>query len=283
SKYKNSYVIWGISSNYAELLEQHNKVDKLFRFKSFSEWIMLSQILDKIKWLTDETIDLHIDERRCLKYGKKLKKKVKPTHQFFFTTKNLLQAFSYSAGLPELNAAPTFFINPAKRHEGLPKNYLVFHTQSNFYLKDWQPEKWETLAVTLNEMGFYVVEVGLNQQIKKAGPKYIDFTGKQSLQVIANIIKEAAFFIGVDSGFAHMANALKKDGLVMIGHYRKDEFDFNYYNPFSGLYAHPHYILYPEKGRLNELAVSGVIERITPELQKIVGAGKLDSKLVAGS
>jgi heptosyltransferase III len=266
AKYKNSHIIWGINTSYAELLELHPDVD-LLKFKSLSEWITLKQALKRFSCLTTETIDLHIDERRCVKYGKKLKRTSPANHNLYFTSKNLIQAFSISAGLPELNSAPTFYLNKQKMQLDLPGKYVVFHTQSNNPLKDWQPHKWEGLCAFLNDIGYYVIEVGVNRQIKNAGPKYIDFTGKRSLQAIANIINDCKFFIGVDSGFAHMANALLVNGVVLIGHYQTGKFTFNYYNPFAGKYAHPSYILYPQHGPLTQLSVSEVVERIHPQLE----------------
>ena len=268
---RNAHIVWGININYAELLEEHPNVDYLLRFNSFSEWIFLSKILKRWPWITS-TIDLHIDERRCAKYGFKLKKVSTTNHHQNFTTKSLLQAFSSNAGLPELNAAPVFYLNKQKQPALPPHPFIVVHTQSNNPVKDWQPAKWDALCLHLGKMGYHVVEVGVNRLVTNGGSVYIDYTGKRSLQEIANLIKSSTYFIGVDSGFAHMANALGNDGLVLIGHYNTGKFTFKNYNPFTGRFASADHILYPEVGSLKEMEVQEVIDKLTANLSKLSGA-----------
>jgi ADP-heptose:LPS heptosyltransferase len=272
-KYNNCHIIWGTNCDYSELLEKHPFVNKLLQFSSFSDWVVLKEVLKKLP-LIDEVLDLHIDSRRCLKYGKKLKKEREADHHLYFTSKNLLQSFSKAAGLPALNHAPSFYLNRSKvRQQPLPKKYVVFHTQSNNPLKDWQPKQWERLCAKINTAGYFVIEVGLQSQIYEHSTMYMEFTGKQSLQTIANLIAGSSFFIGVDSGFAHIANALEVDGRVLIGHYTTGNFVFNYYNPFSGKYADPSYIIYPRWGRLRELDADIVFKNIEPQLERIGSAG----------
>ena len=47
------------------------------------------------------------------------------------------------------------------------------------------------------------------------------------------MIRRARFFVGVDSGPAHLANALRVPGVVLLGRF----YNFRQYMPFTGFYA----------------------------------------------
>jgi len=57
--------------------------------------------------------------------------------------------------------------------------------------------------------------------------------GKVSLLEMAEVIRRATLFVGVESGPAHIANAVGTHGIVMIGPYR----GFGQYVPYSGDYG----------------------------------------------
>jgi ADP-heptose:LPS heptosyltransferase len=54
-----------------------------------------------------------------------------------------------------------------------------------------------------------------------------------TLTEVAQTIKNAKLFIGIDSGPAHMANAVGTKGIMILGGYRA----FNRYMPYSGAYS----------------------------------------------
>ena len=49
----------------------------------------------------------------------------------------------------------------------------------------------------------------------------------------AEIIRRAALFIGIDSGPAHLADAVKTPGVILLGRY----LTWDYYMPYTGFYA----------------------------------------------
>ena len=55
-------------------------------------------------------------------------------------------------------------------------------------------------------------------------------TGKKDLNEMAGIIKNCFLFIGIDSGFAHIANAYEKNAVILIGEFA----GFKNYMPYSG-------------------------------------------------
>ena len=57
--------------------------------------------------------------------------------------------------------------------------------------------------------------------------------GQLSILESAEVIRRAKLFIGIDSGPAHLANAVDTPGVILIGSY----LGFSKYNPFSGDYG----------------------------------------------
>ncbi|MGL4208831.1 MAG: glycosyltransferase family 9 protein, partial [Candidatus Adiutrix sp.] len=119
------------------------------------------------------------------------------------------------------------------------KPYVVIHCLSNDLNKDWHKDGWLTLAAFFASYGLYILEVGLKPLLsEEAGPFYRDMTHLRDLPQIARLIEGAQFFLGVDSGMAHMSNALGKNGLVIMGCYGP----WNEHIPFSGLYNQGHIV-----------------------------------------
>ena len=89
------------------------------------------------------------------------------------------------------------------------------------------------LANNVMQAGFEVVEIGLEQVIQNTNPKYHNCTTVHDLQIAAAIIKGACCFIGIDSGFAHIANCMDVYGILIFGKYK----NFGYPQVYSGRYA----------------------------------------------
>ena len=84
-----------------------------------------------------------------------------------------------------------------------------------------------------------MVEVGLRAACAVDGSdvagtaRPVNLCGRLSLLETAEVIRRAALFVGVDSGPAHLANAVGTPGVVLLGRYR----GFDAYVPYSGGYA----------------------------------------------
>ena len=57
--------------------------------------------------------------------------------------------------------------------------------------------------------------------IESNSNRYHNLTSKLELQEIAHLIDSSVLFIGVESGFAHMANALSKNSIILIGYFQR--------------------------------------------------------------
>ena len=156
----------------------------------------------------------------------------------YFEFGNILQVFSRCAGLRPLNDAPQVYVQPAHAVNvdalNLPPAFVVMHCHSNYAPKDWQVHHWNRLVRAIfAETSLPVVEVGLKSTLAPPDTGYRNLCGQLSLLETAEVIRRATFFIGVDSGPAHLANAMGTFGFLLLGRLN----NLTNYVPYSGRYG----------------------------------------------
>ena len=230
SKFPACFLAWVVDSKYKELINSNPIIDKTVSVSCFTEWILLKHFLSK-----KSIYDLHINNKVCERHHF-INIKSNPydiDFDNYFEKGNLLHAFSRSAGIeiPD-NIAPCLYLKSGNIAHTIPANYIVMHTDSNHPDKMWDNECWIELSKFILEKfrKYSIVEIGFEKRIKIQDPRNIDLTGKRSLSSISRLISDSQLFIGVDSGFAHFANALEKNSLIFIGRFRH----FKNYLPYSG-------------------------------------------------
>jgi heptosyltransferase-3 len=232
-----AYIMWCLRAPYRELVEHNSSVDKVIIVGCLTEWIWLrnSRILGEI-------VDLHPRGRCCQCCDVPLKKNEGDPDLNIYNYYNfgsLLQALSRSAGLYDLElTAPRLYIpaSTIKIVDGLnlPERFVVFHARSNEAVRDWSDEKWIALLELIRkEHEILTVEVGLAPAFRSGSPRYRSFCGQTSFLELGEVLRRATLFIGIDSGPAHLANAVGTPGVVLLGHY----LSFRRYLPYSGGYA----------------------------------------------
>jgi ADP-heptose:LPS heptosyltransferase len=120
----------------------------------------------------------------------------------------------------------------------LPNRFVTFHARSEQTVRDWVDERWFTLAEKIfTELNIPLVEVGLVTCMpSKPNPSpSIDLCGQLSLLETAEVIRRSELFIGIDSGPAHLANAVGTPGIILLGSY----FVFTSRVPYSGAFSRP--------------------------------------------
>ena len=232
-------VAWVTLSKYAELLEAHPRLDYLLFADSLVDADRWACSLPENCWV----INLHFHQRPCPVTGVMVRNSNNPAINKlnYYDHGSLLEVFSKCAGLPPLTDAPRFYMSDKVAGQLPPTPYVVFHCQSNDTNRDWDPDKWRKLFEYFTERNIAVAEIGLTPVINSPHPLYFDLTADLSLQQIAILIDSSYFFFGVDSGFAHMANALGKEGLIIMGAYGK----WNNHIPYTGLYSINHIVRHP--------------------------------------
>lgn len=235
-----AHLTWVTGRPYEELVKHHPDLDQTLVVDCLGDWIRL-----KREGAYDEIVDLHVNKRRCTVTGQILDKdigllEVDVTH--YYQHGSLLAAFCQGAGLPPLDLQPRMHLPAAVAEQvdrlGLPPRYVVIHADSAEETRNWRDERWRALVgQILQDMGMPVVEIGTRAvcaEFTGTGTgTYLNLCGQLSLLESAEVIRRARLFIGVDSGPAHMANAVGTRGLVLLGKYRI----FDHYTPFSGDYA----------------------------------------------
>ncbi|CUS97754.1 Glycosyltransferase, GT2 family [Candidatus Chrysopegis kryptomonas] len=263
SKYPDAHIVWCVREEYKELIDSNPYIDETLVVDCLTEWIYLKE-----NGLFDQVVDLHIHNRICPVCNVQLKNingKIPITGENYFKFGSLLSAFSRSAGLPVIDGKPNVYIPESVREKintlKLPPNYVVFHCNSNEKIKDWKQENWIKLAKHIvKNYKVQVVEVGTESILEKSDINFINLCGKTSILETAEVIKRALLFIGVDSGPAHIANAVETFGIVLLGHYR----NFQRYNPFTGGYADGTNaeLIYNDLGPAKEIPFERVIEAV---------------------
>lgn len=265
-RYPESRIFWVINKSYRELVDNNPYVDETIEVDCLTDWIKISKHAN-----FDLVVDLHVNYRLCQHCKIPLiKERGNPLINAYewLAYGTLLEAFTQGAGLPILKAPPNLYIQESDRLEVdklcLPKNYCVIHRKSNNIEKDWTDERWIELSISIiRQLNIQIVEVGVypNGEYSPLSNNSINLINKTTIHQTAEVIKRAVFFVGVDSGPSHLANAVLTPGVVLLGRMGA----FNKYLPFNGLYGSDSEVVKLVRnlnGPVRELLVNEVIEAI---------------------
>lgn len=251
-----SFICRVIGKKYSSLAKADPAISAIITVTCFSEWILLKYFLP-----SKSIVDLHINEKGCSRHHL-VNVKANPfniTIDNYFDKGNLLHAFSRSAGIEMPDDIPPVLHFSLKDTALVTGKYMILHTSANNPEKMWRKKCWNELArfILANFDGYSVVEIGFEKNITDTDSRIIDMTGEKELAYIASIINTGSLFIGVDSGFAHFANALNKDAIIIIGamgHFKE-------YMPYSGKFSNERKdtILYYH-GQLSEMPCTTVFD-----------------------
>ncbi len=115
--------------------------------------------------------------------------------------------------------------------EALPKlGYVVLHPAPRYQFKEWPTTSWAQLIEMLADRGIALVLTGgpderdtnLSKKIQRllsarALASFVDVTGKLSFGEIAELLKSADAYVGVDTAVTHMAAATKVRTIALFG------------------------------------------------------------------
>jgi ADP-heptose:LPS heptosyltransferase len=275
-RHPDAEISWVVRAPYRSLIDHNPHVDRTIAVDCLTDWI---------KWRShdafDRVVDLHVNGRICQACRIPLNKtegNLSIDGDNHLKYGSLLQAFCLGAGLPALNDAPRAYIPEETARSvdafGLPEKFAVVHCVSiSPPGKDWQASKWDELARRLmQQYELPVVEVGLDRTLASDTPGYVDLTGRTDLLQMAEVIRRAAIFIGIDSGPAHFANALSTPSVILLGklpHFEK-------YNPYSGEFAKERGVrlVRNDSGSASEIEVNAVFEAARTMLRGPISAGE---------
>jgi heptosyltransferase III len=249
-KYKNTYIIWAVKPVFKLLVEYHPSIHETWLQTSVFRRILVCQsgvfdhIINLEFWQSNQdTVTGHVHSN-----PEAIAQNI--TIFNYLKKGNLLTIFQLLAKLPVADATPRLFIPAADaavvQALHLPKRRVVFHCSSNYPAKDWQVAHWGKLADFFIKNGYHVVEIGLKSHNQISAPQYHNLCGQLSILQTAEVIRGAAFFVGIDSGPAHLANAVGTYGILLFGKLG----GFDRYQIYSGRYLSPdHATVIQQKGK----------------------------------
>lgn len=236
-KHPDDYILWIVKPVFSELLENNPNLDEILEEFCANQRRLLinSDVFDTVYNLQFRNnsycpvcqvyVENPLADARDI------------TIQNYYFQGNLLTVQQKIAGLPTDDLPPQLFIKENNRARIdsllLPDKFLVVHCQSAQNSRNWDNTKWEALInYLLEKTDFHIVEIGLSSDLNVNSSRYINLCGKLTLLETGEVIRRAKLFIGIDSGPAHLANAVGTSGLVMIGKLE----NFVNHIPYSGRY-----------------------------------------------
>lgn len=232
-KFPNATLCWIAKDRFHMLLENNPGIDKIFSEKN----IFSSTLLGKANPF-NALYNLHINGIRKdpfyhTYFFNPRSASLNITVENYYNNRNLLQIFSQFAELDLHTEQPVLHLKDKSVKLPFEGPYWVIHTKSNQTSREWLDEKWEQLVPKmLDSLPINIIEIGVSNGISSQHPKFHSMVGKLSLPETVYVMKNASFFMGIDSGPSHIANALQLPGLLILGRYE----NFNPYLPFSGAY-----------------------------------------------
>lgn len=236
-QYRGAKVAWVVRKPYASVPAGFPAVDFVVPVTCLTEWLLL-----RASGLGSPAWDLHINQRYCPRCQIPILKEGaagRINSENYYLSGNLLAVECISADIPVLTDSPNLPVDraAATKVDGLllPARFIAIHCASNEASRDWPAENWRLLLTQLL-LGpdIVVVEVGSRPVvITEDTPCERSLCGKLSISQTTEVLRRAKLFIGIDSGPAHLANAVGVPGIVLLGLYK----GFVDYLPFSGRYA----------------------------------------------
>ena len=269
-------IFWIVRPSYAELAAGYKPVDRVVTVRCLTESMLLHAT-----GIVGEMWDLHLRNRVC---GECLIPIDKPDRGLdidtYYRFGNLITVECLNAGIPPVPGGPVL-VPPPKAvarvdRLGLPGRFVAIHCLSNEDIREWPAPSWQRLVAAITgELLVDVIEIGLRPlAIEHDGERTRSLCGQLTIMETAEVIRRGVLFIGIDSGPAHLANAVGTQGIVLLGPYR----GLNNYMPYSGGYQDGTTAdLLRGAGALANLSVETVLAAVVRRLP--AGGGSADGKI----
>lgn len=243
-------VDWVVKREFAGFFEGHPRIRKLWVYDSktgLKGWLQLISTLKNEHYTC--VLDLHRSLRTTLARlmfmsvpWKRIKKERIRTTGLFLCKKMWPRQWLPTSWHLRFRRTADFLLSETYDHFVLTKNeshlvlnassskiqidaatYCVLMPSSAWASKEWPVENWVRL---LRELNVHVVVLGtqkdrasreLSLALRQAGLSFTDGVGRWSLSETAYVISKAKYFVGVDTGLAHLAESLEVPTFVFFG------------------------------------------------------------------
>ena len=267
-KYKEAEIFWIIRKPFAELLAYHPGIKGLI----VEENLFVSIWLTKFSPFT-QLFNLHLNDIRyepnlCSVLENQKAAELNITKENYYDKFSLLGIFSALCGINVSDRAPKLYTGETKYSLPFNGNYWLIHRKSTDIAREWKDENWIRLIDYLTqEHGVNIVEIGTDSPLACSNPHFLSLVGQTSILETAVLIRSAGFFLGIDSGPTHIANAFEIPAFIICGQF----VNFKRYMSYSGAYTNKNIanIYFNPSGSANELSYLEVLEALQNTLKEI--------------
>jgi heptosyltransferase-3 len=266
------------------VLEGNPDIDAIFVEPCLASWMMLRRRLPRDALV----VELFLDSDRCGWTGLRVKQNISgwSIHNYYNNRNSLLVAYSGASGHPVPDIAPSLprfaGVRAALPRAGSGARPLVaMHFTSRDPARSWPARNARIFSEAALAAGCDLIELG-NEPLVASQLESINRPaagGDVSAHLMA--LARADCFVGVDSGFAHCANALKIPSLILLGEFR----DFPDYFPFSGPHARgSSWCIMRNNGALDRLqpddVCAALLRLLAQESRSLEGRSSADARSV---
>jgi len=265
-KYPGAKIFWIIKPSFKAVLEHHPLIHQVIEEKNLLTSIFLNRYNPFHLFYNLHLNQLRKDVFYHLELVNKSASQLSLTIDNYYHSNNLLGVFSQLADLGKITGYPQIYLN--KTPLQLPyEDYWVINHQSNDVEREWPKENWKQIIErAITEWGINIIEIGINSRMNFSHPKFYSLVGSTTLEESMKIIQKASFFLGVDTGPTHCANAFKIPALVLCGDFK----NFRNYKSYSGAFELDGIanIYFNTKGPASELSIDEVWEQLSKTYSK---------------
>ena len=264
-KREGDYIVWLVRPSYADVLSFNPNIDAIIAVTSDMEAMILRYFYKKMRWS-----NLTIDRQLCNIFGIRVSNPsalgIDATNFYRFGSladvRSLIATGEKSGEIPRLYPDPSFdagaFLGVIFSAKDAP--LLVFHPASDEFARSWEVDKAQRFADwVLENTDCNILEVGLKPYLRGGARTYL-LRGELPLSWQLAVVKKARLFVGVDSGFSHVANAAAVNSILLIGKY----LGFADHLPWQ---IKPQDIVIRSDGQAHEIPVSDVTKAVIQMLE----------------
>jgi heptosyltransferase-3 len=231
-------LVWLVNPQYAPLLHHIPWLDGVIPIAGYTEWNLLKFFFRGVK-----TSTFYPDGSPCPWLGVKISN----PNRFGLNIENYYDEDSLQSAYSKIgvgiitDTTPRLYLNPECDFKSMHRkvsldigsSFVVLTCQTTSPERNWSEFEFQNLINWLiDNTRLSIVEVGLNPVL---APHFRIIQPRAALPIDqqVHILNRARLFVGVDSGFSHIANALNVPSVIVMGKYRH----WTNHNPFSGAWA----------------------------------------------
>jgi heptosyltransferase-3 len=222
---EDEHVVMLARSTYAGLFAFNPSISATLRVDAYVQALLLRRIFHAARWTNP-----HMDGQRCnmFRIAVKNPNAAGISADNYYDERTLADVYSAmvfgksTMSTPQVYPDPSFDVGAfLARNFGMAERpLLVVHTQATETVRSWPgAECRKAIDAVLARSEFNVLELGLDPVLHETGCIRQPRSSLTLSQQIA-VMKHCNVFLGVDSGFSHIAQALGLPSVLLIGSYR---------------------------------------------------------------